>query len=43
MFEYFEDTLSGPLLFIAAGLVIMGTGYLTIYLNKRYFKTGKVV
>jgi hypothetical protein len=38
MFEYFENTLSGPLIFIFAGLVIMGTGYLTLYLNRRYFK-----
>jgi len=38
MFEYFDDRLSGPLLFIFAGMVIMATGYLTLYLNRRYFK-----
>ncbi len=40
MFEYFDDKLSGPLLFIFAGMVIMATGYLTIYLNRTYFKRG---
>jgi hypothetical protein len=40
MFEYFDDKLSGPLLFIFAGMVIMGTGYLTLCLNRKYFKRG---
>ncbi len=39
MFEYFNDRLSGPLLFVFAGMVIMGTGYLTLYLNRRYFRS----
>jgi len=38
MFEYFEDKLSGPLLFIGAGMIIMATGYLTIFLNRKYFR-----
>jgi hypothetical protein len=42
MFEYFNDKLSGPLLFIGAGMIIMATGYLTIFLNRKYFK-GKII
>lgn len=38
--EYFQDSLSWPLLLILAGFLLMGVGYLTFYLNKRYLKTG---
>ena len=43
MYEYFNDKLSGPLLFILAGIVIMATGYLTLSLNRKYFKKGGMV
>jgi hypothetical protein len=36
--EYFQDSLSWPLLLILAGFLLMGVGYLTFYLNKRYLK-----
>lgn len=38
MFEYFEGKLSGPLLFIFAGMFIMAAGYMMIALNRKYFK-----
>lgn len=34
--EYFSDWLSWPLLLILSGIVVMGVGYLTYYLNKKY-------
>lgn len=41
--EYFSDSLSWPLLLILCGAVIIGVGYLTYYLNSKYFgvKDGK--
>ena len=38
MFEYFDGKLSGPLLFIFAGVFIMAAGYMMIVLNRKYFK-----
>jgi hypothetical protein len=40
MDEYFSDSVSGAFLLIVSGIIIMGVGYLTVWLNKRYFKAG---
>ena len=36
--EYFKDSLSWPLLLILAGFLLIGVGYFTFYLNKKYLK-----
>ncbi len=36
--EYFRDNFSWPLALIFAGFVLIGVGYLTVYLNKKYLK-----
>lgn len=35
-FEYFKDSIGWPLSLIILGLALIGTGYLTIYLHKRF-------
>lgn len=37
--EYFSDSLGWPLALVIAGLVLVGVGYLTHYLNKKYLRT----
>lgn len=34
--EYFQDSLGWPLALVLAGFALMGIGYLTFYLNKKY-------
>ena len=34
--EYFEDSLGWPLMLVLAGFVLIGVGYLTFYVNRRY-------
>jgi len=36
--EYFRDSLSWPLLLIFAGFLLIGVGYLTFYLNRKYLR-----
>lgn len=38
--EYFSDSLGWPLALVIAGLLLIGTGYLTVYLNRKYIKQG---
>lgn len=34
--EYFQDSLSWPLMLVLAGFLLIGVGYTTFYLNKKY-------
>jgi len=39
--EYFADSLNWPLMLILAGFVLIGMGYLTYHLNRKYLGGGK--
>ncbi len=41
--EYFSDSLGWPLALVLAGLLLIGIGYITFYLNKRYIKNDQVI
>ncbi len=36
--EYFRDSLSWPLMLMLAGFLLIGVGYATFYLNRKYMK-----
>lgn len=36
--EYFKDNLGWPLALVLAGFLLIGIGYLTLYLNRKYIK-----
>lgn len=36
--EYFQDSLGWPLMLVLAGFLLIGVGYLTFYLNRKYLK-----
>jgi hypothetical protein len=40
--KYFADSLSWPLALVLAGLMLIGVGYLTYYLNKKYIGSGQI-
>jgi hypothetical protein len=35
--EYFADSLSWPVALMVAGFALIGVGYFTFYLRKKYF------
>jgi len=37
--EYFKDSLGWPLALVLAGFALIGVGYLSVYLNKKYITT----
>lgn len=41
--EYFTDSLGWPLALVLAGLALIGIGYFTVYMNRRYLKTATPV
>ena len=40
--EYFRNTLSWPLLLVLAGFLLIGVGYFTFYLNRKYLNNPSI-